>query len=67
MLLRAILAVIVAAQITMAAPAISPNPYILLSILTNTIVNDLHSANKFEWGVDKLRGVNIGGWLVLEP
>lgn len=21
----------------------------------------------FDWGVDKVRGVNIGGWLVLEP
>lgn len=21
----------------------------------------------FEWGADKIRGVNIGGWLVLEP
>lgn len=21
----------------------------------------------FKWGTDKIRGVNIGGWLVLEP
>ena len=21
----------------------------------------------FDWGTDKVRGVNIGGWLVLEP
>jgi hypothetical protein len=21
----------------------------------------------FRWGQDKIRGVNIGGWLVLEP
>ncbi|KAI2481138.1 Glucan 13-beta-glucosidase [Pyrenophora tritici-repentis] len=21
----------------------------------------------FNWGTDKVRGVNIGGWLVLEP
>jgi hypothetical protein len=67
MLFRAILAIIVAAQIAIAAPAISPNPYISLSTLTYMIVNNLYSANKFQWGVDKLRGVNIGGWLVLEP
>jgi len=67
MLFRAILGVIVAAEIMVAAAAMSPNPYIFLLTLKNTIVNDLHSANKFQWGVDKLRGVNIGGWLVLEP
>lgn len=40
----------------------------VLSICAATLAASTQKANvDFEWGVDKIRGVNIGGWLVLEP
>ncbi|KAJ9668356.1 glucan exo-1,3-beta-glucosidase [Coniosporium apollinis] len=41
-----------------------------LTLLTSTLVLAApHSKRKvaFNWGSEKIRGVNIGGWLVLEP
>lgn len=39
--------------------------------IVNTIPHaDWHSERRtvdFNWGNEKIRGVNIGGWLVLEP
>lgn len=32
--------------------------------------NELHRVKRsvsFQWGKEKVRGVNLGGWLVLEP
>ena len=46
--------------------------YVDLAFLFIFLTND-HSAPlsrrsvKFAWGSEKVRGVNIGGWLVLEP
>jgi hypothetical protein len=34
---------------------------------TLTSASDLHARGvNFNWGTDKVRGVNLGGWLVLE-
>jgi len=42
----------------------SDNSFLNLSIPIEGEANDLTS--RFKWGEDKVRGVNLGGWLVLE-
>jgi hypothetical protein len=55
------------ASLVAAAPRYVPfHPNSLSS--ANHIRSILHDRSvAFDWGTDKVRGVNIGGWLVLEP
>lgn len=39
--------------------------YILLTVLSN--LDAVVNGAGFAWGKEPMRGVNIGGWLVLEP
>ncbi|KAF8656255.1 hypothetical protein AX16_002691 [Volvariella volvacea WC 439] len=45
----------------------SPHPTGTGASTTDTAGTTFPTPSPFEYGVDKIRGVNLGGWLVLEP
>jgi len=36
-------------------------------ICSSSVLTSIYATSSFSYGVDKVRGVNLGGWLVLEP
>lgn len=63
----------IAAVLAAAGPLVAAAPAryeisLLITALTDIPDSDLHRRQvDFAWGSEKVRGVNIGGWLVIEP